>query len=315
VLGSVAFRGETDRRAAQRILSRCLEHGLNWIDTAAGYGSGASESAIGAIVADLGQREKVVIATKFGLAPPAVGATAAEIAQAVTDEVEGSLRRLNTDYIDLLQLHRPWFDVRPDAILEPVAALVAAGKVRRFGSSNFPSWLLSEFRRAAAAGGRPIVEIQQSPYNLLDRRIENELVSFTGRNDIALMTWSPTASGMLSGRYRFDSPVPADSRANLVDGFTDRLTAGNLGIVDALGQRAKELDLTLAQLALAWVRMQPGVDSVIIGPRTEAHLADALAVLDLPTDVASALAGDPVIDAIVPPGGYVIDFATLSRPS
>jgi aryl-alcohol dehydrogenase-like predicted oxidoreductase len=159
------------------------------------------------------------------------------------------------------------------------------------------------------------VEVQQSPYNLLDRRIENELLPYTRRHDVTLITWSPTASGMLSGRYRLDSPVPADARANLVDGFTDRLTARNLDIVDALGQRAREFGLTVAQLALAWVRTQPGVDGVIIGPRTATHLEDALAVLDRPTDLAVELANDPAIDAIVPPGGYVIDFASLSRPS
>jgi 1-deoxyxylulose-5-phosphate synthase len=315
VLGSVAFRGETDRPAARRMLSRCLERGLNWIDTAAGYGDGSSESAVGAIVADLGRRDDVVIATKFGLGLPATGATASDVARAVTGEVEGSLRRLGTDYIDLLQLHRPWFDIAPAAILEPVAALVQAGKVRRFGSSNFPSWLLAEFRRTAVEGGSPVVDIQQSPYNLLDRRIENELVPYTRRHDITLLTWSPTASGMLSGRYRYDAPVPVDSRATLVDGFADRLTAGNLGIVDALSRRATDLDLTLAQLALAWVRRQPGVDGVIIGPRTEAHLDETLAVLDLPAHVATALTEARVIDEIVPPGGYVIDFATLSRPS
>jgi 1-deoxyxylulose-5-phosphate synthase len=311
VLGSVAFNNGADESVARELLARCLDNGLNWIDTAPSYNDGASETAVGRALAALGRRSDVVLATKFGLSLPAADATPEAISASIVAEVEGSLRRLGTDHVDLLQLHRPWFGVPAEDVLRPLAALVQQGKVRSIGSSNFPSWLLADFARTSAALDLPVLTLQQSPYNLLDRRIENELIPYCRLHDFMLMTWSPTASGLLSGRYVHGAPPPDGSRATWVAGFERRLTERNLAVVAELGAAAAAVGLTTPQLALAWTLAQPGVAGVIIGPRTPAHLDDALYVLRRDGELPEAA----LIDAIVAPGGCVIDLATLSRPS
>ncbi|MFC4948070.1 aldo/keto reductase [Pseudonocardia sp. GCM10023141] len=307
VLGTVAFGTTAEPAAATAIVEGFLARGGRWIDTAAAYGDGATEIAVGKVLDELGCRDDVVLATKFGLTPPGPGV---DVRAFVIDEVEGSLRRLGTDRVDLLQMHRPWFDVEPEPVLQALGRLVEQGKVARVGASNFPSWVLQDHLRAAAAGGLPAMVSQQSPYNLLDRRIENETLPFCRLHDVALLTWSPTASGMLSGRYAHGTAPPPDSRASVVPGFTERLTRENLAVVAALAALAAEVGLSVAQLGLAWTLARDGVAGVVIGPRTLDHLADSLGVLDH----TGGLPPDAAIDRVVVPGGRVIDFATLSRP-
>jgi aryl-alcohol dehydrogenase-like predicted oxidoreductase len=307
VLGTVAFGTTAEPAAALTIVERFLERGGRWIDTAAAYGDGATELAVGKIVDELGCRSDVVLATKFGLTPPGSGA---DVQACVIAEVEGSLRRLGTDHVDLLQMHRPWFDVEPEPVLLALGRLVEQGKVARVGASNFPSWVLKDHLYVAAVTGLPAMVSQQSPYNLLDRRIENETLPFCRLQDIALLTWSPTASGMLSGRYVHGAAPPPDSRARVVPGFSDRLTRENLDVVAALAALAADVGLTLAQLGLAWTLSRDGLAGVVIGPRTVEHLQESLGVLDH----GGGLPADAAIDRIVVPGGRVVDFATLSRP-
>jgi aryl-alcohol dehydrogenase-like predicted oxidoreductase len=182
--------------------------------------------------------------------------------------------------------------------------LVGAGKVRWIGTSTFAAWMLADALALAREQGLPAVASEQPPYNLLDRRADNELLPMCEHHHVAVVPWSPLAGGVLAGRYdRLDS-VPADSRAALVPMTRDRMNERALDVARAVGELARERGLTTSQLALLWTKDQPGVTAPIIGPRTLAQLDDALGVLDLSLDDDARAA----CDVLVHPGNAVSDF-------
>jgi aryl-alcohol dehydrogenase-like predicted oxidoreductase len=222
--------------------------------------------------------------------------------------VEGSLRRLGTDWIDLYQVHRPDLEVPQDETLRALDDLVRQGKVRYIGSSTFPAWLVMEALAISERMGLARFVVEQPPYNLLDRRIENELVPLALHHEIGLLTWSPLAAGQLAGRYADAAKLPADSKAARIGYVAERISERGIAVARDLAGIARDIGMKPSQLALLWAKDQPGITAPIIGPRTEAQLFDALPVLDMALDTTTAKA----LDTLVPPGSFVADFHNTS---
>ena len=307
-LGTMNFGGATPEVESIRIIHKALDGGINFIDTANMYVKGESERVVGKALAD-GRRSTVILATKFHFPqsddPNDRGNSRRHIMQAVED----SLGRLDTDWIDLYQIHRPEFEVPQDETLRALDDLVRQGKVRYIGSSTFPSWMVMEALAISERYGLARFVTEQPPYNLLDRRVENELVPLARRYGIGLLPWSPLAMGMLAGRYTDERNYPDDSRgARIGSIYAQRITNKAIAKGDEFIPIAEEHNLTPSQLALLWVKDQPQVTAPIIGSRTEAHLDDALPLLDM--NLSPELAAR--LDEIVPPGSAVADFHNTS---
>jgi aryl-alcohol dehydrogenase-like predicted oxidoreductase len=301
-LGAMNFGIATPPDEAAAMLERALDAGITLVDTADVYG--ASEEVVGDVLARTGRRDDVLLATKVGLprgdAPPATW----HGREHIVASCEASLRNLRTDRIDLYQLHRPSEVVPLEETLGVLGELVDAGKIRWIGTSTFAAWMVTDALALAREQGLPAVVSEQPPYNLLDRRAENELLPMCERHEVAVVPWSPLAAGVLAGRYdRIDS-VPDDSRAARVPMTRERMNERSLSVAAALGDLARERGLTTSQLALVWAKDQPGVTAPIIGPRTLAQLDDALSVLELSLDEDAGAA----CDALVHPGNAVSDF-------
>ena len=300
-LGAMMFGawGETDHDECIRIIHRALDAGINFIDTADVYSRGESERIVGKALAG-GRRDHVVLATKvhgkMGDDPNQFGNTR----RWITHEVENSLQRLGTDWIDLYQIHRPEFDTDIDETLGALTDLVRAGKVRMIGSSTFPAHSIVEAQWVAEQRGRERFVTEQPPYSLLTRGIEADVLPVTETYGMGVIPWSPLAGGWLSGRWSADSP-PESRRAELVPSRYDMSILGNrrkLEAVDALAKVADSAGITLIELALAFVVEHPAVTAAIIGPRTLDHLESQLPAADvkLSQEVLDQ------IDEIVPPG-------------
>ena len=304
VLGTMNFGDPTPRDESIAMIDRAIEGGITLLDTADVYVGGESERIIGEALAANGRRDEVLLATKVGIprreAPPETWHRREHIV-ASCDE---SLRNLRTDRIDLYQLHRPSDLVPQEETLAALDELVRAGKVRWIGASSFPAWMVMEAIGIAGRTGGAAFVSEQPPYNLLDRRIENELVPLCERYRLAILPWSPLAGGILAGRYASVDVVPDGSRAARRPQARARLTETALRVATALGALADERGLTLSQLALLWAKDQPGITAPIVGPRTMAQLDDALGVLELTLDDDARAA----CDALVHPGNAVSDF-------
>lgn len=303
-LGCMNFGDPTPEPDAVRMIHRAIDAGVNLLDTADMYGRGASERVVGAALAD-GRRDRVILATKgyFPMSddPNDRGNSRFHIMRAV----ESSLKRLRTDHVDLYQLHRPDFAVPLDETLRALDDLVKQGKVRYVGTSTFPSWLIMEGIGLSERHGWARFVSEQPPYNLLDRRIENELVPFARRHGVGLLTWSPLAMGVLALRYTAADAPPEGSRvARLGAVYAERVTDAAVAAARRIGAVAEAHALSPGELALMWVKDRPAVTAPIVGPRTDAHLDLALSVLDrsLPPSALEPL------DAIVAPGTAVTNF-------
>jgi aryl-alcohol dehydrogenase-like predicted oxidoreductase len=301
-LGAMMFGGwgNPDHDESIRIIHRALDAGVNFVDTADVYSRGESEEIVGKALAG-GRRENVVLATKvhgtMGDDPNEFGNSRRWIVR----EVENSLRRLKTDWIDLYQIHRPEADTDIDETLGALTDLVHAGKVRYIGSSTFPASQIVEAQWVAERRGRERFVCEQPPYSILVREIEKDVLPTCERYGIGVIPWSPLAGGWLSGRYRMGVEAPASRRAERIPDRYDLSLPGNqrkLEVADALAKLAEEAGITLIELALAFVIRHPAVTAAIIGPRTMEHLESQLSAADV-------VLSDEVldrIDEIVPPG-------------
>ena len=301
-LGAMMFGGwgNPDHDDSVRIIHRALDAGINFIDTADVYSRGESEEIVGEALAG-GRRDDVVLATKvhgtMGDDPNEFGNSRRWIVK----EVESSLRRLRTDWIDLYQIHRPEADTDIDETLGALTDLVRAGKVRYVGSSTFPASQIVEAQWTARDRGRERFVCEQPPYSLLVREIESDVLPTCQRYGMGVIPWSPLAGGWLSGRYRTGAELPRSRRAERMPQRFDMSLPGNqrkLEAADALGALADEAGMTLIEMALAFVIRHPAVTSAIIGPRTMEHLESQLTAADvtLTADVLDR------IDEIVAPG-------------
>jgi len=303
-LGTLNLGGPTNDEDAARIVHAAMDAGINFIDTADVYHGGRSEDAVGKALA--GRRERVVLATKVhgktGDGPNDQGNSRLHILKACDD----SLRRLRTDYIDLYQVHRPSPDTPIDETLGALTDLVRAGKVRYVGCSTHPAWMVMEALAASERRRFARYVSEQPPYNLLDRRIENELLPLAARHGLAILPWAPLAQGVLAGRYDDPRALPADSRAaRMPDSiYSRRVTARGIEAGRRFGELAAGFGRAASHLALLWCKDQPGVTSPIVGPRTLEQLRDLLPVLEMTLSAEERAA----CDTINPPGTAIVDF-------
>jgi aryl-alcohol dehydrogenase-like predicted oxidoreductase len=301
-LGAMMFggSGNSDHDDCIRIIHRALDAGINFIDTADVYSRGESEEIVGKALAG-GRRDRVVLATKvhgaMGDDPNQFGNSRRWIIR----EVENSLRRLKTDWIDLYQIHRPEFDTDLDETLGALTDLVRAGKVRYIGSSTFPASLIVEAQWVAERRGRERFVCEQPPYSILARAVEQDVLPTCLRHGMGAIPWSPLAGGWLTGLYRKDRELPQSHRAQRVPGRYDMSQPGNqrkLEAADALARLADETGISLIEMALAFLLSHPAVTAPIIGPRTMEQLEPQLGAADV------TLSDEVLdrIDEIVPPG-------------
>jgi aryl-alcohol dehydrogenase-like predicted oxidoreductase len=303
--------GNPDHDDSVRIIHRALDGGINFVDTADIYSLGESEEIVGKALA--GRRDEVVLATKFGLPIGddlnRQGASPRWIHQAV----EHSLRRLNTDYIDLYQLHRPDRSTDLDETLAALSDLIHAGKVRAIGCSTFPAELIVESHWVAERGGHHRFRTEQPRYSILTRIIEGDVLPTAQQFGMGVLTYGPLSSGWLSGRADPTSGHRAQGHGARGFDMTVPENQKRKEAVDRLAVVASEAGLPLTHLATAFVRSHPAVTSAIIGPRTYEQLEDLL-------DGAEVTLGDDVLDAIdeiVPPGTEInpADHHFASHPA
>jgi aryl-alcohol dehydrogenase-like predicted oxidoreductase len=322
-LGAMMFGawGEPDHEACLAIIHRAIDAGVNFIDTADMYSHGESETIVGKALA--GRRDDIILATKFhnpmrrakGL--PRDPNRQGNSRRWIVFEVEESLRRLNTDWIDLYQVHRPEPDTEIEETLSALTDLQRQGKIRAFGCSTFPAHEVVESQWTSERRGLGRFVTEQPPYSILVRGIEADLLPVTQRYGMGVLPWSPLAGGWLSGRYRKGADWgPSSAGIKRFDPAAPENVV-KLHAVDALGQVADDAGLSLIHLALAFVLAHPAVTAPIIGPRTMAHLESQLGAADV------TLSGDVLdrIDEIVAPGvtllrsddGYVAP--ALAKPA
>ncbi len=304
-LGTDNILNPTSEDESRRMILRALDAGINLIDTSNSYRQGEAERVIGATLKESGRRHEAIIATKAhyptGPGPNDRGNSRLHLIRACED----SLRRLQTDYIDLYQLHRPVFDMPIDETLSALTDLVRQGKIRYIGSSTAPAWKVLEGILVSELKGYVRFVSEQPPYNLLDRRIENELIPMAQAYNLAVLPWSPLAMGMLAGRYADEALRPEGSRASLRGGiYAERVSHRAVQMGNRFVKLAREAGYDPAQLAILWVKDQPGITAPIIGPRSVEQLEHLLPVLDmtLPEDIRAAC------DRLVPPGSAVANF-------
>ncbi|MCO5994303.1 aldo/keto reductase [Actinoallomurus rhizosphaericola] len=306
-LGTLMFGawGRTTHEDALAIIDRALDAGINYIDTADSYAGGESEEIVGKALAKSGKRDRLIVATKvfwnMSVDPNFRGLSRRWIIY----EVEQSLRRLGTDYIDLYQVHRPDTNTDIEETLDALSDLVKAGKIRYFGTSNFPAHRIVEAQWAASTGGRRRFVSEQPQYSMLAREVEADVLPVCQKHNIGVTTWSPLAGGWLTGRYRANTGQAATPRVGRWPKRYDPAEPANqhkLAVVEQLAALADEAGMTLIELALAFCLNHKAVTSVAIGPRTMAQLENQLkapyVVLD--KDVLDR------IDEIVPPGSMLV---------
>jgi aryl-alcohol dehydrogenase-like predicted oxidoreductase len=294
-LGTMMFGaiGNPDHDDSIRIIHQALDAGINFVDTADMYSHGESEEIVGKALK--GRRDEVVLATKvwgpMGNDPNQRGNSR----RWIITEVENSLRRLQTDHIDLYQVHRPDPTVDVEETLSALTDLVRSGKVRTIGSSSFPASDIVEAQWAAERRGLERFRTEQPTYSILNRGIEREILPVTERYGMGTLVWSPLAQGMLTGRFRKGQQTDTHRTGY---GFKHYSDEHRLDVVEQLIPLAEQAGMKLTHLAMAFAIAHPGVTSAIIGPRTMEQLDDLLAGAGITLD-------DKIlneIDAIVAPG-------------
>jgi aryl-alcohol dehydrogenase-like predicted oxidoreductase len=286
-LGTNEFGNRTDEATGIRMIHLALDAGLNLIDTSNTYPPriwgavpGASESIIGKAIK--GRRHDVFVASKggrpMGDGPNDFGASRAHL----TRELEGTLRRLQTEFVDLYQIHRYDPDTRHEESLRALDDAVRAGKIRYIGASDdYPAWRLVQARCVSDRLGLARFETVQTSYSLADRRPERELLPMCREVGLGFLAYKPLGRGTLTGKYRVGEPPPAGSRVETQPDFVAMLRDETLKLAEGIGQVAAELGCATSQLALAWAIAQPGVSSLIVGARTSEQLEENLKAADV----------------------------------
>ncbi|PRG05612.1 NADP-dependent oxidoreductase [Burkholderia ambifaria] len=299
-LGTMMFGGETDEATSARIIDKAFDQGVNFIDTADVYHAGRSEEIVGRAIAR--HRDSWVVATKFGYpaGPDAGPNRQGQSRKWIYESVDASLKRLGTDYIDILYFHRTLTDAPLEEGMRAVADLIRQGKVRYVGLSNFKGWRIAEIVRIADQLGidRPVAS--EPLYNLVDRTAEVEQLPAAAHYGIGVVPYSPLARGVLTGKYAPDTQPPADSRAGRGDRRIQQTEwrPESLHIAQQVAAHAAARGTTSVAFALAWVMKNRIVSSTIAGPRTDAHwdsYIDALTLELGPDD-------ERFVDSLVPPG-------------
>jgi aryl-alcohol dehydrogenase-like predicted oxidoreductase len=303
-LGTMMFGRSTNEQDSIRIIEHALGQGINFVDTADVYSAGVSELYVGKALTQ-SKRERVVLATKAFFPvdskdPNGRGLSRRYLIQAC----EASLGRLQTDWIDLYQIHRPSSEVPIDETLRALDDLIRAGKIRYAGTSMFPGWKLVESLWAAKEFGLNRFVCDQSAYNLLDRTAERELLPAARTFGIAILPWAPLCGGLLTGKYRRDDQTAAGRWQGGKDNFDRKTTPAAFDVIEGVVALAAEKGCTPSQLALAWNAAQPGVTAPIVGPRTLEQLVDNLGA------AAVKITGDDCVrlDALAPPQSATLRY-------
>ncbi len=303
-LGCMNFGGRTQPKDAYDIIQQAIDAGINFLDTANVYSRGKSETVTGTALKRAGKRDNVILATKVhGRMDDQDPNASGNSRRHIIAQCEASLKRLQTDWIDLYQIHRPQPSIPIDETLRALDDLIRAGKIRYIGTSTFAAWQVVEALWMSKELGLNRFICEQQPYNILDRRVERELLPMARTFGMATIPWSPLAGGLLTGKYRAGKKPPAGSRFAKRQ-QSKRWNDNVLQVVDQLDPIAKKAGCTTSQLALRWCMDQPGVTSPIIGPRTRTQLKDNLRALDVTLDPSIF----EQIDTIVPPGEFVAPF-------
>ncbi|NHC23216.1 aldo/keto reductase [Nocardioides sp. IC4_145] len=292
-LGTMTWGRDTDEHEARDQLVAYAEAGGTLLDTAAGYGGGASEELIGSLLGDVVARDEVVLATKAGISARRGGREYNTSRGHLLTTLDGSLSRLGVDHIDLWQVHI-WSDETPlEETLTALDIAVSSGRASYVGVSNYSGWQTAQAATwQRAVPGRAVIASTQVEYSLLNRAVEAEVLPACEALGLGVLPWSPLGRGVLTGKYR--SGTPSDSRAasshfaGFVGSYLDDRSAG---IVEAVARAADGLGWTPLEVALVWVRDQPGVTAPIVGARTAAQLRGALGTdgLVLPAEIVEAL--------------------------
>lgn len=297
-LGTMMFGGPTDAATSQRLIARAAEAGINFLDTADAYNGGRSEEVVGQAIA--ARRHDWVVATKIankvGPGPNEGGLSRKWVIQGA----EACLRRLGTDFIDILYLHKEDHATPLETTVRALADLVRAGKIRHIGVSNYRSWRIAEICRLCDEAGidRPVVS--QPYYNAMNRQPEVEQLPAAAHYGLGIFPYSPLARGVLTAKYRPGAEPEAGSRAARQDKrmLETELRAESLEIAQIIREHAERVGTTPVHLAIGWVLNNRLVTGSILGPRTEAHLEDYLAALDYRFTAED----EALVDRLVPPG-------------
>ena len=292
-LGTMTWGRDTDEHEARDQLIAFAEAGGTLVDTAAGYGNGASEELIGTLIGDVVARDEVVLATKAGIVARRGGRVYNTSRGHLLTTLDASLRRLGVDHVDLWQVHI-WSDETPlEETLGALDTAVQTGRAAYVGVSNYSGWQTAQAATwQRAVPGRTPLASTQVEYSLLNRAVEHEVLPAAAALGLGVLPWSPLGRGVLTGKYR--TGTPSDSRAasshfaNFVDPYLDERAAG---IVEAVARAADGLGWSALEVALTWVRDRPGVTAPVVGARTAAQLRGALGVeeLSLPAEITAAL--------------------------
>ena len=305
-LGTMTFGSTTPEREAIRMIDMAIESGINLIDTANIYNEGRSERIIGKALTPHSKRSRMLVATKVhGSMDPHDPNAQGNSRRHLIDQCEASLKRLHTDYIDLYQLHRPSSEVAIDETIRALDDLTRQGKIRYFGTSTFAAWQVCETLWISERLHLHRVVTEQPPYNLLDRRIERELVPFAQTHGLAILPWSPLAEGFLIGKYSLENT--SFRRGRLARGTEWNpyiFSQQSFRVVDTLKQLAHAKGCAAGHIALAWCLNQPGITSPIIGPRTVQQLQENL----LATTVTLTREDHELLNTVSPPGHCLVPY-------
>jgi len=316
-LGTGNYGNMTSEETARRLMQAALDAGINFFDTADSYAGGESERIIGRFLKDTGQRDRVILSSKV-FYPVGEGLNNQGLSRYhILRACEDSLRRLQTDHLDVYITHRSASSVVPvDETLGALTDLVRQGKIRYIGCSTHPAWEIMEAAMVSELKGYARYVVESSPYNLLDRRVENERIPLCQKYGLAVVPWSPLAMGMLAGRYPADATFP--TKLDFPEGsraaagpqgiYARRINRRGLEVGARVASIAPRFGLTAGQLSLLWVKDQPGVTAPIIGPREIEQLDEMVAVAGLHADDTLRDA----FDELVPPGMAVSNFHNTS---
>jgi len=305
-LGTDNFDNPTPEDESIEILNCAVDNGINLIDTSNSYANGRSEEIIGRFFQESGRRDDVILATKVHYPVGKKGINdRGNSRKHIFAACEDSLRRLKTDYIDLYQTHRVCMDTSLEETLGALTDLQRQGKIRYAGSTTSPAWKITEASLLAEFKGLIRMVSEQLPYNLLDRRVENEILPAAKAAGLAVFAWSPLAMGLLTGRYNSSRPETFDTpRYNRGGIYADRITPKAADAGQAFVRIARKFQMKPAHLALLWVKDQPEITAPLSGPRTLGQVQEVLPVMTmtLTDDMRQAC------DELIPPGSAVANF-------
>lgn len=277
-LGTMTFGAQTDEPTARAMIDYCLDHGINFLDTANVYTQGNSESILGRILQ--GRRDRVVLASKVGFKTGPDADQTGLSRKAILRAIDESLQRLQTDYLDIYYMHVPDYTVPVEESLAVMGELVKAGKVRHVAASNYASWQMVRMLWLAAQQGLPVVQITQPMYNLIARGIEQEYLPMCREFGVSTVVYNPLAGGLLTGKQKMEAPLPG-TRFDKNQLYLDRYWHGqNFEAVQELEKIAAGAGRTPVSLALNWVLHHTAADCIILGASRLAQLEENLRVIE-----------------------------------